>query len=192
MSSSRSPSSSPVIATFNAAGINHGFGLAGMIVLVFLILFGYQILFERFNQGRTPGKAAAGIRVVKRNGDPVDTTASLVRNLLRLVDGWMLITVFIFPVGFISAFVTQHAQRLGDLAAGTLVIRERFQKSGRPISRALTGVAPPNLAWDVGGISGDEVTVITRYLQRRTRSRSTRACSSRVSSRLVCDHVYRG
>lgn len=156
-----------VTVTFSAAGISNGFGLAFLVVLVFLILFGYQILFELFNQGRTPGKAAAGIRVVKRNGDPVDTTASLVRNLLRLIDGWMLLTAIIFPVGFISAFVTQHAQRLGDLAAGTLVIRERLQVSGRSISRAMTIAAPPNLAWDVGGISGDEVTVVTRYLERR-------------------------
>ena len=156
-----------VIWTFNAAGISEGFGLAFLIVLVFSVLFGYQILFELFNQGRTPGKAAAGIRVVKSNGDPVDPTASLIRNLVRLIDGWMLLTAFIFPVGFISAFVSQHAQRLGDLAAGTLVIRERFQKSGRSISRAMTTASPPNLAWDVGGLSGDEVTVVTRYLERR-------------------------
>lgn len=156
-----------VITTFSAAGISNGFGLAALVILVFLVMFGYQILFELFNQGRTPGKAAAGIRVVKRNGDPVDPTASLVRNLLRLVDGWMVITFVIFPVGFIAAFVTQHAQRLGDLAAGTLVVRERLQGSGRAISRALTTTAPTSLAWDVGGLGNDEITVVTRYLERR-------------------------
>ena len=156
-----------VYLTFGAAGISDGIGRAILIVITFLVFFGYQILFELFNQGRTPGKAAAGLRVVKMNGDPVDPTASLVRNLLRLIDGWMILTFFMFPVGFIAAFVSEHSQRLGDLAAGTIVVRERFQGAGPAITRALTAPAPASLAWDAGAITVDEVAVVQRYVERR-------------------------
>ena len=156
-----------VTQTFSTAGIHNGYVTAILIALVFLLLFGYPILFEVFNQGRTPGKAAAGIRVIKADGNPIGVSGSLIRNVLRLVDGWLILTVVLFPVGFIAAFTTRHCQRLGDLAAGTLVVRERFQAEGRVNAAYMTTPPPPDLTWDVGGVSADEVFVIRRYLERR-------------------------
>ena len=82
------------------------------------------------NGGRTPGKNALGIRVVGRNGEPIDFVTSAVRNMLRIID---FLPLF-YLVGSIAIVATQHDQRLGDLAAGTLVVRERFR--GQSIDRS--------------------------------------------------------
>ena len=61
-------------------------GFALVALLAFLMLFGYPILFEVLNSGRTPGKAAAGLRVLSLDGGPVGFAASAIRNVLRVVD----------------------------------------------------------------------------------------------------------
>ncbi len=156
-----------VIQTAAATNLHSGFVTAALIVIAFLVIFGYPVLFELFNQGRTPGKIAVGLRVVRSDGNPISPSASLIRNLLRLIDGWTALTVVLFPVGFIAAFTTRHCQRLGDLAAGTLVIRERFAIAGGSHLTYLTMPPPPGLNWDVAAITPDEVFVIRRYLERR-------------------------
>jgi hypothetical protein len=78
----------------------------------------YPVLFEVLREGATPGKKVFGIKVINANGTPVDISASLIRNLLRAVDFLPLAYGF----GFISMLLNHNFQRLGDLAAGTLVI----------------------------------------------------------------------
>jgi uncharacterized RDD family membrane protein YckC len=156
-----------VLLTFDALGLNRGFGAAFEIAVIFAVLFGYHILFELFNNGRTPGKAAAGIRVVQLDGLPVDAGASAIRNLVRLVDGWMVITFFLAPIGFVAAFSSRYGQRLGDLAAGTVVVRERLRPTERTPVGQVTTPRPVSLDWDVGGLSADELTVVQRFLERR-------------------------
>jgi uncharacterized RDD family membrane protein YckC len=141
-------------------------GAALAIVALFSLLFGYEVLFELFNRGRTPGKAAAGLRVVKLDGRPVDAGSSVIRNLLRLVDGWMLLTAFLFPVGVVAAFASRHTQRLGDLAGGTVVVRDRFVRP-RPVSALAPAPAPATTGGDVRGLTADEITVVQRFLDRR-------------------------
>ena len=85
------------------------------IVLIFLVVFAYDVIFETLNNGRTIGKLAAGIRVVGRNGEPVRFLASAVRNIVRIVD---FLPIF-YLIGTVSIVATEHDQRLGDLAAGT-------------------------------------------------------------------------
>lgn len=156
-----------VIQTAAATNLHSGFVTAALIVIAFLVIFGYPVLFELFNHGRTPGKTAVGLRVVRSDGNPISPSASLIRNLLRLIDGWTALTVVLFPIGFVAAFTTRHCQRLGDLAAGTLVIRERFATTGGSQLAYLTMPPPPGLNWDVAAITPDEVFVIRRYLERR-------------------------
>jgi uncharacterized RDD family membrane protein YckC len=93
---------------------------AVLAVLVFLLIFGYDVCFEVFNSGRTVGKLAAGLRVVRIDGGPVNFRTSFVRNVLRLVDWLPGVPV----VGIISILATRRNQRVGDLVAGTLVVRE--------------------------------------------------------------------
>ena len=92
-------------------------------IIFFLVFFGYDVLFEVRSRGRTPGKRWTGLRVVRTGGQPVTFVPSCVRNVMRLVD--ILPVPPLYAVGMLSIFVTGKNQRLGDLAAGTLVVRER-------------------------------------------------------------------
>lgn len=94
------------------------FGQGVMAILLFLVNWWYMVLFEVFNQGRSPGKQALGLRVVHDDGTPVGWGASLTRNLLRFVD----MLPFGYALGILSSFVHPGFKRLGDLAAGTLVV----------------------------------------------------------------------
>ncbi len=101
-------------------GVMGGTGVGLYLVLLFVLLWFYNVLFEVLRHGATPGKSALGIRVVNANGTPVGWSSSLIRNLIRNVDA--LPGVYLF--GFISVMLTEKFQRLGDLAAATLVVYE--------------------------------------------------------------------
>lgn len=104
---------------------NVGIGLGSL--LLFLISWWYMVLFEVLNQGCSPGKQVMGLRVVQDDGTPISWSASLIRNLLRFVD----MLPFGYFLGAISCLQHVHFKRLGDLAAGTLVIY-REQPLERP------------------------------------------------------------
>ena len=145
-----------------AAFHSRGWLQAVTIVLVFLILFAYDIVFETLNHGRTIGKQAAGIRVVGRFGEPVRFLASAVRNIARVLD---FLPVF-YLAGTISIIATARDQRVGDLAAGTLVMRDRFPglaRSTAPITVAADAVA----TWDVSAVSAAELQAVRQFLDRR-------------------------
>jgi len=143
--------------------------IAFFVVFSFLVLFGYHVLFETLASGRTPGKRWLGLRVVRAGGRPVGFTASVIRNLLRLVD----FLPASYLVGFVTVLATARNQRVGDLAAGTLVVRER---TGGRRSRASTAAAPVSTdhlpagydTWDVSMVRPDELSTIRRFLERRT------------------------
>jgi len=93
---------------------------------MFLLNLGYFVLFEAFWNGRTPGKRVARIRVIQRSGRAIGLFESMARNLVRYVD---MQPFPVYAVGVISMFATRQHQRLGDLAAGTLVVRDREQEA---------------------------------------------------------------
>jgi uncharacterized RDD family membrane protein YckC len=141
-----------------------GYVVAAYLVAVFLILFAYDITLETWNRGRTVGKLAAGLRVVRVGGEPEGFLTAAVRNFLRIVD---FLPAF-YVVGVISILVTSRNQRLGDLAAGTLVVRER-----RPAVTPAATYLPqsptdaPFLEWDVSAVSVDDVATLRQFLERR-------------------------
>jgi uncharacterized RDD family membrane protein YckC len=92
-----------------------------LIALFYAFQLGFDIFFELRHNGQTPGKKFAGIRVMRERGGPVDFQASCVRNLLAMADFLPLLYLF----GGVLVLVTSRGQRLGDLAAGTIVVRER-------------------------------------------------------------------
>lgn len=94
-----------------------GFGTGLILLGAFLIEWLYPVIFEVL-KGATPGKRAMGLAVVHDDGTPVGLPASMIRNLLRVVD---FLPIF-YGVGLISTLVDPDFRRLGDLAAGTLVI----------------------------------------------------------------------
>jgi uncharacterized RDD family membrane protein YckC len=132
--------------------------LAVVVVIVFLINFFYEVLFETLASGRTPGKRATGLRVVALDGRPVTFVRSSIRNLLRVIDA----LPFAYVIGMVAILVSARNQRLGDLAAGTLVVRE-VRRSG-PVTRAAPGSAP---AWDVTSVTAEEAAAVGRFLERR-------------------------
>jgi uncharacterized RDD family membrane protein YckC len=109
----------PALHTFNR--ISAEWAEAIVIFITFLVNWGYFTLFEAFWNGRTPGKRVAKIRVIQRSGRSIGLVESMARNLVRYVDQ----LPFFYAVGVISMFVTRQHQRLGDLAAGTLVVRDQ-------------------------------------------------------------------
>ncbi|HXR38687.1 MAG TPA: RDD family protein [Terracidiphilus sp.] len=113
----------PAMHTFNR--ISAQWAEAIVIFIFFLLNWGYFTLFEAFWNGRTPGKRVAKIRVIQRSGRSIGLLESMARNLVRYVDQ----LPFFYGVGVIAMFVTRQHQRLGDLAAGTLVVRDREPES---------------------------------------------------------------
>jgi uncharacterized RDD family membrane protein YckC len=96
-------------------------GIALLLLLVFALQFGYPVGFEVLWRGRTPGKAAMGLRVVTDEGAPVGLRHAAVRVTVGLFE--LLATLGVPAI--ISSLVSSRGQRLGDLAAGTIVVRER-------------------------------------------------------------------
>jgi uncharacterized RDD family membrane protein YckC len=162
-----------------------GYAAAIWIVLGFLLFVGYDICFEVLASGRTPGKRLNGLRVVLENGGPVTFPASAVRNVLRIID----LLPGTYLVGIISILVSVRNQRLGDHAAGTLVVRERKALPLEPVLRSYRGdVRAP--AWDTSAIGADELTAVRSFLARRdsltadARAQLAMALASRLRPKL--------
>src|SRR5262249_45786140 len=98
-----------------------GYALALALILVFGLYLAYDVFFEVRHNGQTPGKKRAGIRVIRAGGAPVDVRSAFLRSVMAFAD--FLPVAYLLGAGLI--ILTKNRQRLGDLAAGTLVIRER-------------------------------------------------------------------
>jgi uncharacterized RDD family membrane protein YckC len=150
-----------LIATFLAVDSLGGFGDAAAAIVSFLVVLGYDVVFEVFASGRTPGKRLNGLRVVRSGGEPVGFLTSAIRNVLRLVD----FLPFAYVIGAVSILWTRRNQRLGDLAAGTLVVRDRVAKRAETPSAFFPSEA--TAAWDVSAVTADEIAAVRRFLERR-------------------------
>jgi len=109
----------PAVRVFGEVSANWAVGI--FFLIVFLLQWGYFALFEAFGNGRTPGKRVARIRVIHQSGRGISFFESLARNLVRFVD---YLPGF-YAVGVVAIFVSRRHQRLGDMVAGTLVVRDR-------------------------------------------------------------------
>jgi hypothetical protein len=140
--------------------------------------WGYFTLFEAFWNGRTPGKRVARIRVIQRSGRSIGLVESMARNLVRYVDQ----LPFFYGVGVIAMFVNKQHQRLGDLAAGTLVVRDREPESplwgdtgsrtftaqlftSAPIPEPHTAVTLPALG--ISKLTATDLEVLEGFFSRR-------------------------
>ena len=152
---------SALFGAFDAAG---SIGVAVVLVLAFAWQFGYPIGFETLWRGRTLGKAAMGLRVVTVEGAPVGVRHATVRAVVGLLE---LVPTVGLPA-IVTSFATRRAQRLGDLAAGTLVIRERRAARSPQVEHF---TAPPGYeqyaaSLDVSAISASDYAVIRDALRR--------------------------
>lgn len=103
-------------------------GLLGFIA--FVLFWGYYIVCELTMNGQSPGKRLAHIRVLRRDGMPVALTDSAIRNLVRIVD----FMPALYGLGVVVMFIDGQSRRLGDLAAGTVVVREQNDVSLESLS----------------------------------------------------------
>ena len=155
-----------------------GVGAALIYVSFFLILFGYPAALETLWRGRTVGKAAMGLRVVTLEGAPVRFRHAAIRAILGLLDKYLVTGV----VGIVSLLLTRRNQRLGDLVAGTIVLRER---SGARPPTAVSFSAPQGLEGYVGSL---DVAGLDHGGYAAVRSFLLRASSLSPSSRYTLAH----
>ncbi len=137
---------------------------AAMILLTFCFLWGYFTLFEALNGGRTPGKQVLGIRVVMDTGRSITPTAAVIRNLVRFIDCYFPIP---FAPALLSMFLHPSNKRPGDMAAGTIVVRDHPTDwtLGAPLPAADDAVAEP-LETGPPDLSEEEFRLLDRFLGR--------------------------
>jgi len=146
---------------------------AVLIIVLFLIVSGYFAFFEWLWNGQTPGKRWLKLRVIREDGRPVTFWEATVRNLLRSFD--MMPAPF-YSIGLISVFSTARDQRVGDLVAGTVVVRERETEAPAFAQVFAADVSDPaqrrafkpvEFTADLNGLTESEIQVVETFLRRR-------------------------
>ena len=156
-----------LLAAFGLGGLGvelGGLARALLYVLLFLLVFGYPTAFETLWRGRTPGKAALGLRVVTIEGGPIRFRHAAIRAILGLFDKYLGSGL----VGVVAVLGTRRNQRVGDLVAGTIVLRER---SGARAPAAVRFSAPPGLegyvaSLDVARLGHEDYGTVRSFLLR--------------------------
>lgn len=150
--------------------------IAILILILFLIFAGYFIAFEWLWNGQTPGKKMLKLRVIRDDGRPLTLWEAIARNLLRIADAIPGFVVPIYSVGLIVIFLSGRDQRIGDIFAGTVVIRERtgdaptFSETftTRMTDAAFTRVQKvTGIQVNAARLSEREVEVVESFLRRR-------------------------
>ncbi len=186
----------PALGAIGEKAASWGVGI--LLLIVFLLFWGYFALSEAFGNGRTLGKRVARIRVIHQSGRGINFVEALARNLVRFID---YLPGF-YGVGVVAMFMSKRSQRLGDMVAGTLVVREREVEApmwGESTSRMLTAAAlapqspipPPHLrvalpAPALAKLSTSDLEVLEGFFLRRLDMdlATRRALASRIASAL--------
>ncbi len=146
---------------------------AVMIVLLFLVFAGYFAFFEWIWNGQTPGKRWLKLRVIREDGRPITFWEAAVRNLLRSFD---MMPLPFYSIGLISVFSTTRDQRIGDMVAGTVVVREReaeapafSQVFAAPVSDPALrrSFKPVDFQAGLSSLTEQEIQVVETFLRRR-------------------------
>jgi uncharacterized RDD family membrane protein YckC len=146
---------------------------AVMLLFLFLTFSSYFAFFEWLWSGQTPGKRWLKLRVIREDGRPITFWEATVRNLVRFLD--MMVYPF-YSVGLISVFCTSRDQRVGDMVAGTVVIREREAEAPEFSQVFATPVSDPALrrsfkpvdfTASLSSLTESEIQVVETFLRRR-------------------------
>ena len=150
--------------------------IAILIILLFLIFSGYFVVFEWMWNGQTPGKRLMKLRVIRDDGRPLTLWEAIARNLLRIGDAVPGFILPVYSVGLIVIFLSSRDQRLGDIFAGTVVVRERTDEAptfAETFSNRVTDIAFMRVH-KTGGVKANvsllterEVEVVESFLRRR-------------------------
>jgi uncharacterized RDD family membrane protein YckC len=139
--------------------------IAILSLITFSIYWGYYIVFDLVRNGQSPGKRALKLRVIKNGGYPIGFGDSAIRNLVRIVD---FLPMF-YAIGIVSMILDKRWRRLGDLAAGTLVVKERTDLT--PAQLVISVDAKSNFTYAdrirPEMVTPMELSTIREYLPRR-------------------------
>jgi len=147
--------------------------IALMIFVVFLLMTGYFAFFEWLWRGQTPGKRWLKLRVIREDGRPITFFEAVVRNLLRELD---IMPIPFYSIGLISVFISGKDQRIGDMVAGTVVVREREAEAPAFAQVFATRVSDPALrrafqpvpfTANLNALTQPEIEVVETFLRRR-------------------------
>lgn len=150
--------------------------LAILIIILFLIFAGYFVFFEWIWNGQTPGKRLMKLRVIREDGRPITFWEALARNLLRLFDTFPGFVIPVYSIGLITIFMSNRDQRLGDLFAGTVVVRERTDEAptfadtfSNPTADAAFRRVQKQIPFtgDLKSVTDAEIEVVETFLRRR-------------------------
>lgn len=173
-----------VFASISDESTANAIALAIVALIFFFVLWGYYVLFETIWHGQSPGKRWTGLRVIQDGGYPIGFSHAAIRNIVRIAD----FLPFLYIIGAIVMLVDSRSRRLGDLVAGTIVVKEQQEISLASIGSDQPTPAPwpaeavgasftatqsgaftdfgiyPNLS----RISSAEYSLLREFLQRRT------------------------
>lgn len=158
------------------------FGLIG-----FAFLWGYYVFFEMIWNGQSPGKRWVGLRVIRTDGTPMTFSESLIRNLVRMID----FLPSYYGVGMVTMFINEQARRLGDLAAGTLVVHDRATVTLESLAPSPTSPAPIRTIPDVGAdlpierLTSQDIQMAEDFLRRQHQLSDPSAVASRIAKALL-------
>jgi uncharacterized RDD family membrane protein YckC len=167
---------------------------AVLVIVVFVLYYGYFALFEIFWNGQTPGKRQLHIRVIKDTGRRLTPLETITRNLLRVVDQ----LPGFYAVGMVVSLLNKQNKRIGDLVTGALVVRETSVSELKPLW--FSGEAQPQRSALIGAnlLTDDELILIESFLQRRyeldpaIRSRMAQSILDRVRDKFSLSQNEQG
>ena len=142
------------------------YAIFGLVAAIFY--WGYYVFFEMLWNGQTPGKRWVGLRVIRSDGTPITLSEALIRNLARLVD----FLPAAYGIGIVTMFIDKQSRRLGDLAAGTLVVQDRAPITMQDLAVKRTVHLRPwaNVSLDgfpVERLTNNDLSLIEDFLLRR-------------------------
>jgi uncharacterized RDD family membrane protein YckC len=155
-----------VVGSFVVIGVviqvDDALGAALVLAFYVAVVLGYPVAFETLSRGRSLGKLALGLRVVREDGGPIRFRHALVRGLLGIVEFW----VTFGAVALITSLASAKGKRVGDFLAGTVVVRERMPLQASPVA-----AMPPQLVWwaaalDLSQVPDDLALAARQFLAR--------------------------
>lgn len=164
--------------------INDALGII-LILVLFLVQFGYFLFLEIFMNGQTPGKRLFHLRVIRENGYPLSAIDSIIRNLVRIIDFFP----FAYGVGVITMFANKRAKRLGDFAAGTIVVKMRDEvRLAHILPPPITGTpAPAEVPPRVVGVTASDIELAESFLIRQAQFSNRDQLGLEIARRLAAD-----
>jgi uncharacterized RDD family membrane protein YckC len=162
--------------------------IAVLILIYFLLMYGYFMLFESIWNGQTPGKRLTHIRVIKDSGQSITAIDAVGRNLLRLVDQ----LPFAYGIGVLCAWISPQSKRLGDYVAGTVVVHEKPFETVAPQWIASAQVSPHQ--YGASRLTPEEFALVETFLSRRSaleagvRYDTATGIVRRIESKLTLPH----